>query len=100
MINEVNKPAPGQPRGHSLSDVRGLARAVYTLDMVFLLQALSGAGLSAPDHRQEPRRHGTPDHQPDLLSPPITLCSELQGIRIGGPCIQPKRTPFAQASRG
>ncbi len=41
VISEVDKPTPGQPWATALSDVSGSARAVYTPDMVFLLQALS-----------------------------------------------------------
>ncbi|MFH1035543.1 MAG: DnaB-like helicase C-terminal domain-containing protein [Pseudomonadota bacterium] len=41
VISEVDKPVPGQPWASSLSDVRGSSRAVYTPDMIFLLQALS-----------------------------------------------------------
>jgi hypothetical protein len=41
VISEVDKPSPGQPWAASISDVRGSSRAVYTPDMIFLLQALS-----------------------------------------------------------
>ena len=41
VISEVDKPNPGQPWAASLNDVRGSSRAVYTPDMIFLLQALS-----------------------------------------------------------
>jgi hypothetical protein len=41
VISEVDKPSPGQAWAAAISDVRGSSRAVYTPDMIFLLQALS-----------------------------------------------------------
>lgn len=40
VISEADKPGPGQPWAASLQEVRGSSRAVYTPDMIFLLQAL------------------------------------------------------------
>jgi replicative DNA helicase len=40
-ISEVSKPAPGQAWAGALSDIAGSSRAIYTPDMVFLLQTLS-----------------------------------------------------------
>ncbi len=40
-ISEVGKPVPGQAWAGSLTDIAGSSRAIYTPDMVFLLQTLS-----------------------------------------------------------
>lgn len=40
-ISEVAKPAPGQAWAGGLSDIAGSSRAIYTPDMVFLLQNLT-----------------------------------------------------------
>jgi hypothetical protein len=40
-ISEVAKPSPGQAWAGSLTDIAGSSRAIYTPDMVFLLQTLS-----------------------------------------------------------
>jgi replicative DNA helicase len=40
-ISEVSKPMPGQAWAGALSDIAGSSRAIYTPDMVFLLQTLS-----------------------------------------------------------
>lgn len=40
-ISEVSKPMPGQAWAGSLTDIAGSSRAIYTPDMVFLLQTLS-----------------------------------------------------------
>ena len=40
VISEVDKPGPGQSWAGAMQDVRGPSRAVYTPDMILLLQAL------------------------------------------------------------
>lgn len=40
VISEVNKPREGKFWAHSIEDITGSARGIYTPDMVFLLQAL------------------------------------------------------------
>lgn len=41
VISEVNKPREGKLWAHSIEDITGSARGIYTPDMVFLLQALN-----------------------------------------------------------
>ena len=41
VISEVNKPREGKAWAHSMEDITGSARGIYTPDIVFLLQALT-----------------------------------------------------------
>ncbi len=41
VISEVNKPREGKYWAHSMEDITGSARGIYTPDIVFLLQALN-----------------------------------------------------------